>query len=62
MVHDDLLALNVKLKIPERHLQFSIIECMSRNKINPSFTREPYTNRKYPYPVKFLTQTLKNIG
>ena len=48
--YDELLALDNKLKIHQRHMQFLAIEIhKSKNKIYPSFMRETYKEKNIPY-------------
>ena len=50
--YDDLLALDNKLKIHQRHLQCLAIEiCESRNKLNPSFMWKTYAERNVSYSL-----------
>ena len=49
--YDELLALDNKLKIHQRYLEFLAIGiCKSKNKLNPSFMRKKYrifTEKEY---------------
>ena len=47
--YDELLGLDNKLKIHQRHLQFLAIEMYkSKNKLNPSFMWKTYKEKKTP--------------
>ena len=49
-LYDELLALDNKLKIHQRHLQFRANEiCKSKNKLNPSFMRKTYKEKNISY-------------
>ena len=51
--YDDLLALDNKLKIHQRHLQSLAIEIYkSKHKLNPSFTRKTYEDKNIPYLLR----------
>ena len=51
--YDDLLALDNKLKIHQRHLQFLAIEiCKSKHKLNPSFMWKTYEDKNIPYLLR----------
>ena len=48
--YNDLLALNNKLKIHQRHLEFLAIEiCKSRNKINPECEKHTWIKIAHIY-------------
>ena len=49
-IYDELLALDNKLKIHQRYLQFRAIEIYkSKNKLNPSFMRKTYKEKNITY-------------
>ena len=51
--YDELLALDNKLKIHQKHLQFLAIEiCKSKNKLNSSFMWKTYKEKNIPYSLK----------
>ena len=51
--YDELLALDNKLKIHQRHLQFLAIEIYkSKNKLNPSFMWKTYKEKNIPYSLR----------
>ena len=51
--YDDLLALDNKLKIHQRHLQFPAIEIYkSKHKLNPSFMLKTYEDKNIPYLLR----------
>ena len=51
--YDELLALDNKLKINERHLQFLAIEIYkSKNKPNPTFMWKTYKEKNIPYSLR----------
>ena len=67
--YDDLLALDNKLKIHQRHLQFLAIEIYkSTHKLNPSFMWITYEDKNIPYLLRrgilllFKTQTVRKYG
>ena len=51
--YDELLALDNKLKIHQRHLQFQAIEIYkSKNKLKPNFMRKTYKEKNIPYSLR----------
>ena len=51
--YDELLALDKKQKIHQRHLQFLTIEIYkSKNKLNPSFMWKTYKEKNIPYSLR----------
>ena len=51
--YDGLLALDNKLKIHQRHLQFLAIEIYkSKNKLSPSFMWKTYKEKNIPYSLR----------
>ena len=51
--YDELLALDNKLKIHQRHLQFVAFEIhKSKNKLNPSFMWKTYNEKNIPYSLR----------
>ena len=51
--YDNLLALDDKLKIHQRHLRLLAIEIYkSRNKLNPSFMGKTYKGKNVPYSLR----------
>ena len=53
VTYDEFLALDIKLKIHERHLQFLAIEIYkSKNKINPSLMWKTYKEKNIPYSLR----------
>ena len=51
--YDELLALDNKLRIHQRHLQFLAIETYkSKKKLNPSFMRKKYKEKNIPYSLR----------
>ena len=51
--YDELLALDNKLKIHQRHLQFLAIEIYkSKNKFNPSFMWKTYKEKNISYSLR----------
>ena len=66
-LYDELLALDNKLKIHQRHLQFRAIEIYkSKNKHNPSFMRKTYKEKNISYLTEKryfpLHSTRKNLN
>ena len=52
-LHDYLLAVDNKLKIHQKHLQFLAMEMYKcRNKLNPSSKRKAYEEKNTPYSVR----------
>ena len=53
VTYDELLALDNKLKIHQRHLQFLAIETYkSKKKLNPSFMWKKYKEKNIPYSLR----------
>ena len=51
--YDELLALDNKLKIHQRHFQFLALEIYkSKNKLNPSFLWKTYKEKNIPYSLR----------
>ena len=52
-IYDELLALDNKLKIYQRHLQFLATEMYKfKNKLNPSFMWKTYKEKDIPYSLR----------
>ena len=52
-IYDEVLALDNKLKIHQRHLQFLGIEIYKfKSKLNPSFMWKTYKEKNIPYSLR----------
>ena len=61
--YDELLTLDNKLKVHQRHLQFLAIEIYkSKNKLNSSFMWKTYKEKNFPCSWRRgISQTLRNM-